>query len=80
MIHGVIEVSNNDELRKYVMQLSGLVPLSNEKQLSQDSSFQKGGEVCQSVIKQAHPPVRRDRETAGVQEKVEAELVERVQG
>ena len=42
--------------------------------------FQKVGEICQTVIKQAHPPVRRDRETAGVEGRVEVELVEGVQG
>jgi hypothetical protein len=42
--------------------------------------FQKGGEICQTVIKPAHPPVRRDRETAVVEGKVEAELVEKVKG
>jgi butyrate kinase len=80
MIHGLIKVFTKDELRKYVVQPGGLVPLSNGKQLSQQSSFQKGDEICRTVIKQAHPPVRRDRETAGVEGKVEAELVEGVQG
>jgi hypothetical protein len=40
----------------------------------------EGGEICQNVIEQAHPPVRRDRKTVGVEGKVEAELVEGVQG
>ncbi len=41
---------------------------------------QKAGEICQSVIRQAHPLTRRDRETAGVEGKVEAVLVEGVKG